>query len=158
MIRKLRKRGDIGHETFDYFSVNDPKLGRFFLLPKMHKRLQDVPGRPVISNPGFYTENISSFFEYHLKPPAQNVKSHIEDTNDLSKLAILPPLPDDLILCTIDDVGLYPNIPRGEGLIVMRKALCFRKDKKISTESLTKLAECVLKNNILNTIFHFITN
>ena len=158
MIRKLRKRGDIGHETLDFFSVNDPKLGRFFLLPKMHKRLHDVPGRLVISNPGFYTEDISSFFEYHLKPPAQNVKSHIEDTNDLSKLASLPPLPDDLILSTIDDVGLYPNIPRDEGLIVMRKALCFRKDKKISTESLTELAECVLQNNILNTIFHFISN
>ena len=66
VIRKLRNRGDISHETLDYFSVNNPKLGRFYLLPKIHKRLHDVPGRPVISNSGFCTENISSFIEYHL--------------------------------------------------------------------------------------------
>ena len=63
-------------------------------------------------------------------------------------MASLPPLPDDVILCTIDVVGLYPNIPHDEGLIAMRKALDLRKDKRISTESLIELAECVLKNNI----------
>ena len=148
-IRKLRNRGDFSHETLDYFSVNNPKLGRFYLLPKIHKRLHDVPGRPVISNSGFYTENIFSFIEYHLKPLVQNVKSYIRDTNNfLSKLASLPPLPDDVILCTVDVVGLYPNIPHDEGLIAMRKALDLRKDKRISTESLIELAECVLKNNI----------
>ena len=84
----------------------------------------------MISNLGFYTGNISSFIEYHLKPLAQNVKSYIRDTNDiLSKLASLPPLPDDVILCTIDVVGLYPNIPRDEGLIAIRKALDLRKGK-----------------------------
>ena len=55
VIRKLRNRGDISHETLDYFSVNNPKLGRFYLLPKIHKRLHDVPRRPVITNSGFYT-------------------------------------------------------------------------------------------------------
>ena len=108
-----------------------------------------MPGRPVFSNSGFYTENITSFVEYHLKPLAQNVKSYIKDTNDfLPKLASLPPLPDDVILCTIDVVGLYPNIPHDEGLIAMSKALDLRKDKRISTESLIELAECVLKNNM----------
>ena len=57
-------------------------------------------------------------------------------------------MPDDVILCTIDVVGLYPNIPHDEGLIAMRKALDLRKDKRISTESLIELAECALKNNI----------
>ena len=101
-----------------------PKLGRFYLLPEIHKRFHDVPGRPVISNSEFYTENISSLIEHHLKPLAQNVKSYIRDTNDfLSKLASLPPSPDDVILCTIDVVGLYPNIPHDEGLTAMRKTL-----------------------------------
>ena len=98
-----------------------------------------MPGGPVISNSGFYTENIFSFIEYHLKPPVQNVKSYIRDTNFfLSKLASFLPFPDDVILCAIDVMGLYPHIPHDEGLIGMRKAL----------ESLNELAECVLKNNI----------
>ena len=53
-----------------------------------------------------------------------------------------------LILCTIDVVGLYPNIPHEEGLIAITKALDTRKDKTISADSLIELAECVLKNNI----------
>ena len=57
----------------------------------------------------------------------------------------LHPLPDEVILCTMDVVGLYPNIPHDEGLIATRKALDLRKDKRISTESLIELGECVLK-------------
>ena len=57
-------------------------------------------------------------------------------------------MPDDLILCTIDVVGLYPNIPHEEGLIAIRKALDSRDDKTISTDFLIESAECVLKNNI----------
>ena len=70
------------------------------------------------------------------KPLAQNVKSYVRDTNDfLSKLASLPPLPDDVILCAIVVAGLYSNILHDEGLVAMRKALDLRKDERISTIS-----------------------
>ena len=68
-------------KTLEYFLVNDPKLGRFYLLPKIHKRLNGVPGRPVISNSGYFTENISEFLDHHLQPLAKKVPSYIEDTN-----------------------------------------------------------------------------
>ena len=116
VLRKIRNRGDISDETLDCFLVNNPKLGRFYLLPKIHKRLHNVPGRPAISNSSYFTENISSFLDFHLEPLAQKVKSYIQDTNDfLKKIVNLHPLPDNLILCTIDVVNLYPNIPYEEG-------------------------------------------
>ena len=43
VLNKVRDRRDIGNNTLDYFLVNNPKLGRFYLLPKMHNRLQNVP-------------------------------------------------------------------------------------------------------------------
>ena len=126
-IEKIRKRGDLNADTIKYFMVKDPKFARFYLLPKIHKRLHDVPGRPVISNCGYYTENISSFLDFHLQPLAREVKSYIKDTNDfLKKLRSLPNLPDDIILCTVDVVGLYPNIPHDEGLSSLRKRLDLR--------------------------------
>ena len=104
--------------------------------------MRDVPGTPVISNSGFFTENISAFLEYHLKPLSQKVKSFIKDTNDfLKKLNELRDLPDDFILCTIDIVGLYPNISHKEGLEAIRKALDKREDQAISTDSLIILAQ-----------------
>ena len=136
-------------ENIHYFEVKDPKFARFYLLPKIHKRLHDVPGRPVISNCGYYTENISAFLDFHLQPLAQAVKSYIKDTKDfLNKLRSLPKLPSDIILCTVDVVGLYPNIPHEEGLSALRKRLDNRKEKYISTDTLCDLAEVVLKNNI----------
>ena len=62
VIAKIRKLGDLKRDTLDYFIMKDPKFARFYLLPKIQKRLHNVPGRPVISNSGYYTENISSFW------------------------------------------------------------------------------------------------
>ena len=49
-LEKIRLRGDLFGDTRNYFVVEDPKFARFYLLPKIHKRLHNVPGRPVISN------------------------------------------------------------------------------------------------------------
>ena len=64
-LDKIHSRGNLSSDTHNYFLVKDPKCARFYLLPKIHMRLYDVPGKPVISNCGFYAENISSFFHYH---------------------------------------------------------------------------------------------
>ena len=148
-IEKIRKRGNLNADTTKYFMVKDPKSARFYLLPKIHKRLHDVPCRPVISNCGYYTENTSSFLDFHLQPLAREVKSYIKDTNDfLKKLRSLPNLPDDIILCTVDVVVLYPNIPHDEGLSALRKRLDLRQGKDVTTSPLVELAAVVLKNNI----------
>ena len=137
----------------DYFIIKDPKFARFYLLPKIHKRLHNVPGRPVISNSGYYTENISLFLDHHLQPLAQAVKSYIKDTNKfLRKLRFLPKLPDGIILCTMDVEGLHPNMPRGEGLSALRKRLETRKEKYVSTDTIIDLAEVVLKKTYLHSI------
>ena len=98
-------------KTNKYFEVKDSKIARFYLLPKIHKRLNNVPGRPAISNCGYYRENISAFLDFHMQPLAQAVKSYIKDTKDfLNKLPSVPKLPVNITLCTVDVVGLYPNI------------------------------------------------
>ena len=76
-LEKIRLRGNLSKDTLDYFLVKDPKFARFYLLPKIHKRLHDMPGRKVISNCGYYTENISSFLDCHLQSLAQKVKLYI---------------------------------------------------------------------------------
>ena len=103
----------------------------------------------MISNSSYYTENISSVLDYHLQPLAQKVKSYIKDTNHfLSKLKSLGKLPQGAILCTIDVVGLYPNIPHSEGLNSLGRFLELRDNKQISSDTLIELVEIVLKNNL----------
>ena len=77
------------------------------------------------------------------------MNSFIEDTKHfLRMIKSLGQLPEGAILCTIDVVGLYSNIPHEEGLASLRKFLDARAEKKVTTETLLELAEIVLKNNI----------
>ena len=80
-LEKIRIRENVSNDTLNYFLVKDPKFARFYLLHKTHEHLHNVLSRPVISNCGFYTENISSFLDHHLQPIAQKVNSFIKDTN-----------------------------------------------------------------------------
>ena len=83
---------------------------------------------------------MSEVLDFHLKPIAAKVKSYIKDTNDfLRKLQDLPKLPDDVILCTVDVVGLYPNIPNEKGLLFLKKALDKRRNKTVTKECLIEL-------------------
>ena len=144
-LNKIRARGDLSADNLEYFFNKDPKFARFYLLPKIHKLLYNVPGRPVISNCGYYTENILSFLDYHLKPLAKKVESYIKDTNHfLKKLKELGSLLKNAILCTIDVVGLYPNITHKEGLASISKHLDNRENKEVTTNTLVELADIVL--------------
>ena len=50
-FRGLKTKGFIAEKELKYFTCEYKKaysLGRMYLLPKIHKRLSDVPGRPVM--------------------------------------------------------------------------------------------------------------
>ena len=96
-------------------------MGRFYLLPKIHKGLHGVMGRPVVPNCATFTEHISEYLDHHHNPLAQHGKSYIMDTNHfLLKLGEIGSIPEGALLCTMDVVGLYPSIPHGEGLEAIR--------------------------------------
>ena len=56
-------------------------MGRFYLLPKIHKGLDGVKGRPVISIYGTFTEHISEYLDHHLNPLVCQGKTYIKDAN-----------------------------------------------------------------------------
>ena len=147
-LEKIRIRGDLPNDALNYFLVKDLEFDNFYLLLKIDKCLDNVPDRPIISNYGFYTENISSFLGHHLRPISQKVNSFIKD---LRKIKSLGQLLEGDILCTIDVVSLYPNVPHKEGLASIRTLLYARMEKKVTAVTLVELSEIVLKNNI----FHF---
>ena len=150
-LEKIRLRGDLSSDNLNSFLVKDPNFSRFYLLPKTHKRLHDIHGRPVISNCGFYSENISTYLDYHLQPLAQGGKFYIKDTNHfLNKIKKIGKLREGAILCNMDVVGLYPNIPHGEGLASLYKFLESRENKQISSDTLEELVEIVLSIVYLN--------
>ena len=151
IFSRLCSRKLISEKELKYFTYSFKKatnLGKLYFLPKIHKRLSSVPGRPVISNCGTPTEKISEFLDHILKPVMQESWSYIKDSGDfLKKVKHLGPIPDGAILVTADVVGLYPSIPHKAGLEALRRRLNKRETFEIPTEDIVQMAEFVLKNN-----------
>ena len=81
------------------------------MLPKICKRLNNVLGRPAISNFEASTEKASEFLGFHLKRVIQNRATFIEDSNDFIEKVQNIDIPYDALLVTVDVVGLYLSIP-----------------------------------------------
>ena len=151
MFKNLRRKGVILEKELKYFSFKYKKatnLGKLFLLPKIHKRLKNVPSRSVISNCGTPTEKASEFLDHHHKPVMQSGWSYIKDSGDfLKKIKNVGNIPENVILVTADVVELYANIPHTAGLKTLSNMLEAREHKPVSTEDLVKMARFVIENN-----------
>ena len=68
MFLNLKIKGLISQEELKYLTYEFSKSGnlrRLYLLCKIHKKLSEIPGRPVISNCGMPTEKTSGFVDFH---------------------------------------------------------------------------------------------
>ena len=89
-FQNLKPKGKISDTQLKYFTYEYKKvsnLGKLYLLTKIHNRLHNVRGRPVISNCGTPMEK-AEFIDYYLKPIMQEGKSYIKDSGDFIKKKI----------------------------------------------------------------------
>ena len=125
LLKSLKRRHLITEKAFKYFRFEFKKtcnLGKLYLLPKIHKRLSNVPGRPVISNYGAPTEKVPEFLDSHIQPTMRKGWSSIKDSQDfINKSCKLGKIPDIVILVTTEVVGLYPSIPHNVGLRALKE-------------------------------------
>ena len=125
-------------------------------MPKIHKGLSSVKGRPVISNCCTKTEHISEYLDYHPNPLVSLTRSYVKDTNHfLARLDKLGRIPEGALICTFDIVGLYPSIPRGEGLEAIREALDMRVNPGVITVTLLGWHPWSLKTISLNLMVRY---
>ena len=76
MFQSLKSQSKITEKELLYFTYKYEKatnFGKMFLLPKIHKRLSNVTGRPIISNCGTTTAKTSEFLDFHLKLVEQSI-------------------------------------------------------------------------------------
>ena len=125
--------------------VENPKPGRFYLLPKIHKT--GNPGRPIVSANGHPTERISEYIDYHLRPHVLELPSYVQDTTDYLKKVESIQLSENPTLVSMDVTSLYTNIPHEDGIEACREVWEQRTHKSPPTETLIELLTLVLKSN-----------
>ena len=93
--------------TYEYKKAYN--LGKLYLLPKIHKRLFNVPGKPVICNCGTPTGKVSEFLDHHLKPFMQNGLSYIRDSQHfLEKIKTTGSVPVLSLLMLWVYISIFP--------------------------------------------------
>ena len=106
-LKELREVDPGLAEVTGYLQAKDSSwFGRFYLLPKIHKGLDNVKGRPVISNCGTLTEHISEYLDHHLNPLVSQGTSYIKDTNHFHTNT-KDKIPEGALLCTVDVVIIH---------------------------------------------------
>ena len=144
-LTQMRAKGLITEDNFDYLSIDNFSEGRFYLLPKIHKK--GVPGRPICSSVNHPTSRISRFVDEHIKGYVPKTKSYIRDTQDfITKLKSLGRIPEGAILCTLDVSSLYTNIPNQEGILAVAEKLRSDPSKTPITKFILDLLSLVLHN------------
>ena len=69
-FRNLKDNRGVTEKELKYFKIDFGKttnLGELYLLPKIHTRLSEVPGKQVIPNYGTPTEKLSQLWNSELK-------------------------------------------------------------------------------------------
>ena len=149
-LEAMRVRGEITQKVKTYLSVNKPRTAQLYLLPKIHKNVWPVPGRPIVSANNSATERISAFVDHFLAPIVRQSRSYLRDTSDfLNKLTAVQGTKPGDILVTLDVSSLYTNIPNLEGLNAAYDALCRDRgvDAQPSNISLMDMLNQVLTMN-----------
>ena len=65
-VERMLRDKMIDDNTKRFLIQSNPKPGRFYILPKIHKT--GNPGRPIVSSNSHPSERISQFVDHHLKP------------------------------------------------------------------------------------------
>ena len=134
LFDSIKQRLLITEKEFKYFRFEFKKTcnrRKLYLLPKIHKRLSNVPGRSVISNCWAPTEEVSEFLDSHMQPIMRKGWYYIKDSQDfINKSQKLGKIPYNGILVTADVVSLYPSISHDVGLRALIEALD-KREKKI---------------------------
>ena len=146
-LTEMAERGTIDSSTKAFLTPLNPRPGRFYMLPKIHK--PNNPGRPIISSCDAPTEKISMFVDHHLHPHVEQLPSYLRDTTHfLTRIQGLDTPPPGTLLVTLDVKSLYTNIPHADGIEACREALNTRTHLQPPTEDLIELTRLVLTKNI----------
>ncbi|CAJ0940256.1 unnamed protein product [Ranitomeya imitator] len=117
-------RGVLDQKTCDFLLNSNPITPVFYTLPKVHKNLENPPGRPIVASTDSILSPMARYIERILTPLIKRSKSFLLDTGSfLHLIREIKTIPTDAFLLTLDVRGLYTSIPHEEGIQSIRHLL-----------------------------------
>lgn len=154
IIQLLHTKGVINTRQYRLLAPTTPQHPRnFYLLPKVHKHISKWPhprmpeGRPIVSDCGSETYEISRLIDYFLQPLAKTSPAYIKDTYHFIQQVKGARIPAHAFLVTGDVTALYTNMDIDRSIEAVREI--FRQHPVLGRpdEELLLLLELALRNN-----------
>ena len=82
-VNNMLQRGQITQNTSTYLTTDIDRTQQFYLLPKIHKDINNPPGRPIVSGSRGHTEKISQFVDHFIGPLVPLSRSYIRDSTHM---------------------------------------------------------------------------
>ncbi|XP_069500915.1 uncharacterized protein [Ambystoma mexicanum] len=119
----------ISKQEGEYLTRENGRVPIFYTLPKIHKSLENPPGRPIVSGVSSLLEPLSKFVDFYLRPFIPIMRSYIKDTTDaINRIEGNTFDPAVNLLMCLDIQALYTNIPQLATLEVVEETLLKRDD------------------------------
>ncbi|XP_063791129.1 uncharacterized protein LOC134945635 [Pseudophryne corroboree] len=149
ILNKAVEDNIINYKIKETLTQDWPIVPVLYTIPKLHKNPVNPPGRPIIAARDSLFYNISKYLDFFLQPVVQDQKVCLKDTTAfLLQLEKLSPLPENYLMCTIDVISLYTNIPHQRGIEAIRRYITgSHKYKGPDINFFIKLLELTLTRN-----------
>lgn len=83
ILSQAKMNNLISAAEFDFIFPQAPCIATFYSLPKIHKGLTPLKGRPIVSGVDCLSQNCGIYVDKILSPLVQSLPSFIRDTTDL---------------------------------------------------------------------------
>lgn len=80
MVDEALSLGCINNSLSNFLKNKYPRVPVIYALPKVHKNIEPIPGRPIISGCSSVLEPLSIFLDQQIKHFVPQIKSYIKDT------------------------------------------------------------------------------
>ena len=127
-----------------------PGIPCFYILPKLHKT--PIVGRPIVAGHSWVTVGCSKLLTSLLKSMLPLFPNVLKDSASLIRILEQTTFESNIVLCTLDVVSLYTNIPVDHAIEVLKQLIqenlhLFPRPEL--PELMVEMLEFVLKNNIM---------
>ncbi|CAJ0946009.1 unnamed protein product, partial [Ranitomeya imitator] len=146
-LDRFQHLGILDTMTRDFLTKKHPITPVMYILPKIHKNLQNPHGRPIVASTDSLVAPISIYLEKILTPLVCNTSSFLLDTGAfLTTIHDISPVPPDTILVSFDVKDLYTSIPHSNGIESTRWLLSTSNIDPILIDFCCDLLSIVLTN------------
>ena len=137
----------ISKKLFNSLIIKDPKLGKFRMLPKLHK--SDLSFRPIINCISHPTSNLCLLIDFILQPFVKASPSYIQDSQNFIQKTHKINFPVNSLIYSLDFESLYTNIDLNHALIVISEFMIENIDStQFNITSFTKILKLIFDNNV----------